>query len=595
MENINFADEINVTLQNNINMSWKILIVDDEQDIHEITQLSLSRFHFQERGLSFINAYSASEAIRQIEKHPDIALVLLDVVMEESDSGLKVAKYIRETLMNRSIRIIFRTGQPGYAPEDEVVINYDINDYKTKDELTSEKLFTTVICALRSYSELLKMEELVESREQAEILKDQAVQSRGLLSSAVQTMELGVTLTSIKGTILYTNSAEAAMHGYSVGELMNRDVRILAPKEMWNPIPLNERIDKRLKRRESINIHKSGTIFPVQLISNIIYNEENLPVAIVTTCEDITERKKMEKELKQLNEHLEDLIKERTSQLMETNEQLQRTIEELKQSQEQLIQSEKMASLGQLVAGIAHEINNPLGFVKSNMENLQTFTTKLLSLVDSLDNTLLPEETETKLKKQKEEIKYDYLKNRLEDIIERTVVGVNRMKEIIQDLKTFSRLDSAEFIETDINSSIDIVLGLLVHEFKDKIEIKKTYTSLPPVECYSAKLNQVFMNLLINACQAIEEKGEIAIKTAHKNGMVSIEIRDTGKGISKESMEKIFDPFYTTKPVGQGTGLGLSISYKIINAHNGEITVNSEKGKGAAFKITIPVQQEGVK
>ncbi len=423
-----------------------------------------------------------------------------------------------------------------------------------------------------------------------------------MLEKAFETMQIGVTITNKEGIILYTNSAEARMHGFPMEAMIGKDVRTFAPYELSKPMNLEQLEELRSWKRESINLRKDGATFPVQLMSDLVINSSDDVIGIVTSCEDISERKRMEKELQQYSRHLNDLVTERTGQLTKTNDQLRHEIaerketekkleqllDELKNSQDQLIQSEKMASLGQLVAGIAHEINNPLGFLKSNMNNLQKFIKKIVAFINTCEQSDLSEEARERINKKKEEIQYDYLMQRLNKIIESSGIGIERMKKIVLDLKTFSRLDASELIDTDINRSIDLTLDLLVHEYKDRIKIIKEYGNLPEVQCYSAKLNQVLMNLLINACQAIEGEGEIRIKTETEDETVLIQIGDTGKGIPKHHISKIFDPFFTTKPVGEGTGLGLSISHKIIKQHGGSITVDSEIDRGTTFSITIP-------
>ena len=274
------------------------------------------------------------------------------------------------------------------------------------------------------------------------------------------------------------------------------------------------------------------------------------------------------------------------------NIRLKQAINERKRLESQLIQSAKMASLGEMVAGIAHELNNPLGFIYSNLGNLKKFYKKIVGLLESYDRVDFPEETRKEIEKRKEAIHYDYIKTRMRDMIERSSVGADRMKKIIQDLKTFSRLDAAEFAEADINEAIDTTLSIMFHEYKNKIEIKREFGSIPLVKCHISKLNQVFMNLLVNACHAIEENGEIKIKTESENGMIKIEISDTGSGIPEAVMNKIFDPFFTTKSVGKGTGLGLSISHKIIKAHKGEISVKCSPGENTTFTIKIPMYLE---
>ncbi len=180
----------------------------------------------------------------------------------------------------------------------------------------------------------------------------------------------------------------------------------------------------------------------------------------------------------------------------------------------------------------------------------------------------------------------------MKEIIERSAEGVKRVVKIIQDMKTFSRIDRVELSDVDINEAIEIILGLMVNEYKYGIEIKKDYGQLPLVRCFGTKLSQVFMNLLINACQAVEGKGAIGIKTYKEKDMVYIEISDTGKGIPEDIKDRIFDPFFTTKPVGKGTGLGLSISHGIVTEHKGEIIVKNTPERGTTFIVKIPVDVE---
>lgn len=271
------------------------------------------------------------------------------------------------------------------------------------------------------------------------------------------------------------------------------------------------------------------------------------------------------------------------------NARLKKAIEERKRVESQLVQNAKMASLGELAAGIAHEINNPLGFIHANLRNLKKFSKKMIGLIESYDQVDIPEEAKEEFEKRKKEVNYDYLRSRMPEMIERSAVGADRMKKIIQDLRSFSRLDAAEFAEADINGAIETTLNIMFHEYKNRIEVKKEFGNLPLIECYIARLNQVFMNLLVNACHAIEDKGEIGIKTGIEDETVKIEISDTGKGIPGDVIDKVFDPFYTTKPVGQGTGLGLSISHGIIEQHKGEISVKSKVGEGTTFSIKIPI------
>lgn len=240
--------------------------------------------------------------------------------------------------------------------------------------------------------------------------------------------------------------------------------------------------------------------------------------------------------------------------------ELKKALEELKETQLQLINSEKMASLGQLVAGVAHEINTPVASIKSN----NSIISKLISQIEQED-----------------------LKEMFSQINSIDKEAIQRISNIVISLKKFVRLDEAELQQADINKEIDLTLDLIRHETKNKIEIERHYGDIPPIKCYPNMLNQVFTNILINACQAITNKGKIIITTDYKDGNLVVSIKDNGKGISKENINKIFMVGYTTKGVGVGTGLGLAISRKIIDKHNGKIQVYSEVGIGTEFVITI--------
>ena len=274
-------------------------------------------------------------------------------------------------------------------------------------------------------------------------------------------------------------------------------------------------------------------------------------------------------------------------------------IEKLKQAQNQLLQSEKMASIGQLAAGVAHEINNPVGFISSNISTLKTYLSDIFSVLDAYKN--LEEQSPAgkeldDLQQLKSKIDLDFLKEDIENLVLESQDGLVRVKQIVQDLKDFSHVDEAEWQWADIHHGIDSTLNIVNSEIKYKAEVTKEYGSLPQVECLASQLNQVFMNLMVNAAHAIEERGTITIRTGtEENDKIWIEIQDTGKGITPEHINRIFDPFFTTKPIGQGTGLGLSLSYSIIQKHHGELSVTSALGEGTTFRICLPKQQQVTK
>lgn len=285
------------------------------------------------------------------------------------------------------------------------------------------------------------------------------------------------------------------------------------------------------------------------------------------------------------------LIEARQHQLhLETqNAELKRRREQLEQLQAQIIQNEKMASLGQLAAGIAHEINNPIGFVHANLEMLDQYIQDLVRLIRSYDNGA-ENEIDTRSGVIKSEIGYPAILDDIDSMVTDCREGAERIKGIVQNLRTFSRLDEAEFKETDIHEGIDATVRLLSRYFSlGNIELIRDYGDLPRIGGYAGQINQVWMNLLVNAAQSIGSgRGTITVKTSADDENIYVEVRDTGCGIAVQNLSRIFDPFFTTKPVGEGTGLGLSISFGIVERHGGSIVADSRLNSGTSFNVRLP-------
>lgn len=275
----------------------------------------------------------------------------------------------------------------------------------------------------------------------------------------------------------------------------------------------------------------------------------------------------------------------------------QRAKQDLNQMRQQLLQADKMASIGQLAAGVAHEINNPVGFINSNITTLAKYFRNVLSLLD-LYKTIeaaLPEGSSDleKILAMKKEVHFDLILEDFEDIIKESQEGVRRVTTIVNDLKSFSRVGNAEWSWCDIHQGIESSLNIAMNQIKYHANVVKKFGDIPQIKGVISQLNQVFLNLLVNAGQAIEDQGEIIIETGRVNDThIFIKISDTGCGIEPNILPKIFDPFFTTKPVGKGTGLGLSLSYGIIHKHHGKFDVDSEVGKGSTFTITLPIEQD---
>lgn len=293
----------------------------------------------------------------------------------------------------------------------------------------------------------------------------------------------------------------------------------------------------------------------------------------------------MAENLQTLYDNLEQKVQERTVELETANN-------EIKSAQAMMVHSEKMRSLGQLVAGITHEINNPINFIYGNMSHLKNYSESLVGLIELYENfeVDLSDEGKKQISKLKEQIELDFLKEDLPALIKSCQDGTERTKNIILDLKNFSRVDEMIINNVDLEKEIDTTLNILHNKIKNRIDVVKDYEDgLPNIEGYGGQLNQVFMNILDNACYAIKDSGKIFIRLKKSENNVIIEFEDTGDGMNKEQVKKIFEPFYTTKPVGQGSGLGMSISYKVIKNHNGDIKVESKEGKGSMFVIKLPL------
>ena len=284
-------------------------------------------------------------------------------------------------------------------------------------------------------------------------------------------------------------------------------------------------------------------------------------------------------------------------ELIKANRDLKELNSKLSDAQSKLIQSEKLASIGQLAAGVAHEINNPIGFIFSNFGTLEQYLEDLFQMLDAYEQaeaSVSDGAALARIRSLKADLDIDYLKEDIPNLMSESRDGIQRVRKIVQDLKDFSRVDARqEWESVDLHAGIDSTLNIVNNEIKYKADVVKHYGALPEVQCLPSELNQVFMNLLVNAAHAITaERGTITISTGVEGRNVWVEVADTGAGIAQENLKRIFDPFFTTKPVGKGTGLGLSLSYGIVQKHSGRMEVHSELGVGTRFRVTLPIQHE---
>lgn len=278
------------------------------------------------------------------------------------------------------------------------------------------------------------------------------------------------------------------------------------------------------------------------------------------------------------------------AELESKNAELEAACCNLKESQKKMLQQEKMASIGQLAAGVAHEINNPMGFIMSNLNSLRKYMTRIPEFIEFQSDALLNGTSRDEVAEKRKALKIDYLLEDTQSLIKESLEGADRVKRIVYDLKNFSRVDQMELAQADINRVLDSTLNIVWNELKHKATVTKDYGEIPSITCNAGQLSQVFMNILVNGAQAITGFGEITITTRLSGERVLIVISDTGCGIPEEKLSRIFEPFFTTKEIGQGTGLGLSIAYDIVKKHGGEIDVVSEVGKGTTFTVVLPLE-----
>lgn len=300
-------------------------------------------------------------------------------------------------------------------------------------------------------------------------------------------------------------------------------------------------------------------------------------------------------ELLAANADLEMRVAERTLALQSANAELQQLLNRLADVQSQLMQKEKLAAVGQLAAGVAHEINNPIGFVTSNLASLAEYAEDLLAILDAYAEAepLIGRDPHAlaAIRRIKEERDLDFVRGDIGTLLSESRNGLARVARIIRDLKDFSRVDESDWQVADLHSGLDSTINVVRSEIRQKAELRREYGDLPPLRCHPGQLNQVFMNLLINAAQSIERHGLIAVRTGCDDDWGWVEICDDGCGIPAEQLPRIFEPFFTTKPVGEGTGLGLSMSHSIVSNHGGRIEVTSTVGQGSCFRVCLPLKQ----
>ncbi len=546
------GDEMTLPLDSTVpSRPWKILVVDDEKEVHSVTKLVLDDLQFSGRDTSLLHAYSAKEARQLLTEHQDIAVALIDVVMEDDEAGLKLVKYIREDLQNLFCRIIIRTGQPGCAPEDKIVFDYDIDAYREKVELTSNKFITTVITSLRAYHDLVKLdrysstlertnEELVQTQSklhranehladkvaELEVARQALSQSESRLSATLNSVGEAVIATNLDGRITLMNRIAQELTGWSFDEARGQPCKqvlalfdeessaALDPADLVNQSDPTGQAVARLRTKDDQTRVISCNQSPISGST-----EQNFGQVFV--FRDITEQRRLEARVRQ---------------------------------------QQKLESLGTLASGMAHEISNPLTGIVSYAELTKR-------RIDSGSEAV--------------------------PLINEIIFETERVAKIVKKLLAFARKEpTVDPVQpAKMSEIIDSVLFLIRSAIiKDQIELEVDVPpTLPQILCVGQQIQQVIMNLVINARDALNQRYpgihpskviQIRSSLISKQGapLVRTVVEDRGTGIDATIIDRLFDPFFTTKSPGNGTGLGLAVSHGIVKAHDGDLWIESKMG-----------------
>jgi signal transduction histidine kinase/DNA-binding response OmpR family regulator len=645
-------------------MSAKILVVDDESDLEPLICQKFRR-KIRQKEIEFFFAHDGLEALLQLEAQPDIDIVLTDINMPKMD-GLTLLTNLSEQYPTIHSIIISAYGD---MENIRAAMNRGAFDFLMKPlnlqdlEITTNKTLRHV----QHMKEVQQKEHLAQQAQaellvhlQQEITERQRVQealrnSEKRLTQFLEAVPVGVFVVDVSGKTYYANqtaqqllakeiAADATVEKLpEIYQAYMEGTEQLYPSEQQ---PLMRALNGERTTTDDMELHQGDKIIPLEVWATPIFNEQGQVVYAIAAFQDITERKKSAKLLAEYNRTLEIQVQQRTQELSQA-------LDNLRTTQEELIQSEKMAALGQLIAGVAHEINTPLGAIRSSIGNIADFFTKnieeILIFLQNLSEERQPDffalvarssqQMALLSSKEKRQLK-KVLKHQLEihaidnadsvasilvnigvvgdeihpllpllqdpnsptilktvyDLVSvqkstRTITtATERAAKVVFALKNYARYDSSgEKVQANITEGIETVLTLYHNQIKQGVELRRNYEPLPLLLCYPDELNQVWTNLVHNALQAMDYKGTLRIDAIKQNTNLIVNITDSGQGISAEIMPKIFEPFFTTKPAGEGSGLGLDIVKKIIEKHQGSISVTSVPGQ-TTFTVLLPLE-----
>lgn len=604
-----------------------VLIVDDDALIREISKDILTG-----EGYTVFEAKDPLEGLDILSKEK-IEAILLDVVLP-LESGFEMIPQIKK--INPDAAIIMMTA---FASMDSVIeaIRMGAYDYIAKP-LKEEDVLHAVKNGVERNRLLAENRSLVQRLEERIKRLELFERISIAISSTLDLQELLETVMEITKSVMRAEACSVLLLDKATGELIFtvalgekeeevKEFRIkpgqgIAGWVLENEEPLlvpDVKADGRFYKgvddktgfetRSMIAVPlfvKDKIVGVIEVINKAngdSFDEGDMETLITMAGEIAVaiDNARMAEDLKRSNEQIEVYSLNLEAMVLNRTAELEKANRELKAAQAQLLQTEKLSSLGQLAAGIAHEINNPIGFINSNLRTMGEYVEDLISLINKYEvmvNAIRERDYDSlstiskEVEQIKNEMKFDFIMEDFEKLIRESRDGAYRVYKIVRDLRGFARADDAERKFVDIHTALDSTLNIVWNELKYKAEVIKDYGEIPEVECLPTQLNQVFVNILINAGHSIKEKGKITIKTYSEGERVFVEISDTGSGIPEENLNKIFDPFFTTKEPGKGTGLGLSIVYSIIKKHNGEIRVKSKIGEGTTFIIELPVKME---
>jgi two-component system, NtrC family, sensor kinase len=564
-----------------------ILIVEDDFISRNILKKMLV-----EMGQSVIEAENGQSGW-EILKSENIKLIISDWMMPGMN-GLELCRKIRSGSFKEYIYIIMLTAKDRRADLMEV-FRAGADDYIPKP-FDPEELRARVMTGLR----------IIDLEQRHNDLAQTLIESRNKLRAVIDSLNEEIVSLDRDMRIVSVNKAFAARHQLDPPELVGKkcgDQR-LSKCDFLRDEGIRSMIaaafDKATGQKTMFTSEDAqGQPVYRQIQCMPVHDDGGKVFQVVIVSQDVTEQRRKTKEIQNLNEQL----LATSAKIEAQNSELKNTLKRLEETQAHMIQSEKMASIGQLAAGVAHEINNPTGFVSSNLKTLLDYQQDIAKLIgkyhmfadnlqkngmfDSLSDEV--KENIQELKVFEDDIDLQYILEDITDLIGDCREGTDRIKKIVLDLKDFAHPGEDKIQTLDINNGLESTLNVVNNEIKYKATVLKDFGDIPAIKGYPQQLNQVFMNILVNAAQAIEKKGEITIRTAQVENQVEVKISDTGSGIAEENLQKIFDPFFTTKDVGKGTGLGMNIAYNIVKKHHGTIAVDSQVGKGTTFTIRLPV------